>query len=90
MSLNSSGKYISWIHGLIALVAIIASLGGSYLLTKYRVEQLEYRIDKTETNVEVLKIQQAVTGSQLTTIQTDISEIKRDVKTLLQGRRTPP
>lgn len=95
--MESSGKLFKWIQSIIAIVVVIVGLGVNYGVTKTKIDVLQEkvttyervlnnRIVKTEHDVHELQLKQAGDDQLLQNMQNDISEIKSDVKALVERR----
>ena len=73
---------------LIALLALVGTLVGSgsgVVLIKYRIEQLEKKIDKYAQNVDEIRERLAVVERDISTAYERIDEIREDVKSIKKG-----
>jgi hypothetical protein len=88
---------LKWLQTAIAIIAVIIGLGINWGITKTKLEVLSTRQEETVANyqertktleeqVRELQIKQASNDQILQTIQSDIREIKDDVKKLIRGR----
>lgn len=96
-AVETSKKYIGWIQSVIAVAAVVIGLGINWGVTKTKIEVLEGtvdhmeqvlqgRLDKAENDVHELQLKQAGDDQILRVIQTDIAEIKKDVKQIIERR----
>jgi outer membrane murein-binding lipoprotein Lpp len=97
----SSGKYFKWIQGIIALVAVLISLGVSWGVSSYKLDTLQTDLTKMEVKVErieedheeeIEKLEGSIHTLELAQVRDDqlfksIEEKLEDMKVLLQGER---
>lgn len=95
-AMDTSGKYVRWIQGIVGLLILLVGLGVNWGITKTKIEVMENnianvesvlndRISKAEGDIHELQLKQAGNDQILKNIQSSIEEMKADVKTLLQN-----
>ena len=92
-AIGTSKKYFGWIQALIAIVAVILSLGISWGITTAKLSAMEttmkgYKeeISKLENDVHTLQLAQARDDLLFKTIDATLGELKDDVKKLVEER----
>ena len=93
---EKSGKYFNWVQGLIALIAVVLSIGMSYGVATVKLENLESQIEtmqaehkeqitKLDGEVHVLQMAQVRDDTVLESIRVKLDGVAADVKKLLEG-----
>jgi hypothetical protein len=96
-ALEKTSKFAKYIQSIVALVIIIVGLGVNWGISTTKISVLEQRvasfeelmttrIGKTEQDIHELQLKQAADDQLLQTMQSDITEIKTDVKKIIERR----
>ena len=62
---------------LVNILSVVFAIGGSWYLSKYRIDELEDRVDKLEEKDHTMAMFMATVTEKLSHMERDISEIKK-------------